>query len=480
MSQTYIGQIAANTDDGCDLGGSTWVANQAIMGYTSAALTAGFRFLASGSTGTLPPSGATIETAVLSLCAKSSIGSFPGVRVYGVDADDPATWGDGNKPASAAKTTEYVDYQPVAWVASTWYDLPDISAVVQEIIDRAGYAEGNDLALVISNQSGGTGQYFEAWDYYNVPAYSAKLILTYSTNTAPNAPLLYSPVGGVSIPADTEVWMLWTFSDDDAGDTQSACQGRYREQGTSTWTTSAIFNRPYNYITYVAGTFSAGNTYEWQARTADAQGEWGPWSASETFVVAEPPDAPTLTAPLNGTTISTASYAATWSKSEQDAYQIRRLADDEGEPDTDTVYYDSGTVSEASTRAHVLTFATNLRYEHIQLRSYYDSMWSSWASARAYVSYDPPATPTVVVIPDNTHGRIAVTATHPTPEGSQPTVVAQAIYRSEAGAAAIRIASDIAPSATYHDYAIKSGVVYGYIVRAIGSTGTMADSELTL
>jgi hypothetical protein len=85
----------------------------------------------------------------------------------------------------------------------------------------------------------------------------------------------------------------------------------------------------------------------------------------------------------------------------------------------------------------------------------------------------------VAVTADDTTGSITVQATHPTPVGDQPTVISQDIYRSEAGAEAIRIAAGLSPTEPYLDYAVRSVVVYGYLVRAIGTTGAGADSALT-
>ena len=50
-------------------------------------------------------------------------------------------------------TTESVAWSPGAWTNGVEYQSPDLSALVQEVVDRAGWAEGNSLAFIID----GTG-----------------------------------------------------------------------------------------------------------------------------------------------------------------------------------------------------------------------------------------------------------------------------------------------------------------------------------
>jgi hypothetical protein len=164
---------------------------------------------------------------------------------------------------------------------------------------------------------------------------------------------------------------------------------------------------------------------------------------------------------------------------DQAAYQVRTVADNAGAPDTGTVYTDTGTVTDVYARTVNVAFATNGRYEHVQMRVYYDALWSDWSSVRIAVAYTIPATPTVVVTPDDELGYIAVAATHPAPVGDQPVVACMDIYRSEAGAPAIRIAKSLVPTNIYRDYAVASLVGYNYIVAAVGTTGTTAYSAQT-
>lgn len=296
-------------------------------------------------------------------------------------------------------------------------------------------------------------------------------------NQPPNAPTLVSPIGGMTIVQEVAQTFSWVFSDPDGADIQSAYNLRYRQVGTSEWTTTQVSSSASQRV-FAAATFVDGYDYEWQTKTADTPGVWGPYSTSGLFTAVTTPNVPSITDPANGATITDPSREVTWSTPEQDAYQVRTVADDEGVPDPETVYTDTGTVESAAARSVDVAFATNNRYEHVQVRVRYETLWSSWGSVRVYVAWTAPATPIASVIESEAGGYIAISATHPDPEGNQPNVAWMDIHRSEAGAAAIRIAKQLAPTAVYQDWAVASGVEYAYFVRAVGTTGATADSEL--
>ena len=69
-----------------------------------------------------------------------------------------------------------------------------------------------------------------------------------------------------------------------------------------------------------------------------------------------------------------------------------------------------------------------------------------------------------------------MSATHPTPGGTQPTVISMDVYRSEPGVTAFRIATGISPTGSFDDYPVGGGVEYTYYVRAVGDSGATADS----
>lgn len=96
------------------------------------------------------PNTATIDSATLTLRVTGVFGS-PDVSVYGNDVDDAAVWSDpGNRIKNITKTTAFT--QKASWTPDT-DNAVDVTAVVAEILARAGWASNNDIAFGIFNNA---------------------------------------------------------------------------------------------------------------------------------------------------------------------------------------------------------------------------------------------------------------------------------------------------------------------------------------
>jgi hypothetical protein len=170
--------------------------------------------------------------------------------------------------------------------------------------------------------------------------------------------------------------------------------------------------------------------------------------------------------------VSSATAVVAWSTPDQDAYQLRTVADDGGSPDTGTVYTDTGTVESPSARSRSVTFPTTGRFEHVQLRVRNDGLWSPYRSNRFEVSYTPPAVPTIDTLTGDPPGAtITVAWTHPAPTGSQPTVVQTRIERDPPLPTADGTA-DVVAAGPFVDRTVGSGVEHAYRVVAVASNST--------
>jgi hypothetical protein len=310
--------------------------------------------------------------------------------------------------------------------------------------------------------------------------YSCYLV-TEPLNSAPNAPSLTYPIGGVVVNRDGPVTFTWAFSDPDSGDTQSAYDVRYRVVGDPTWISLGWQTSANSEHTFAAATFTAGQNYEWQAATKDNHGAAGTWSSSAYYTAQATPATPTLDEPDPLDTIAAPTSTLQWTVTNQDAYQARSVADSAGSPDTNTVYTDTGEVVSTSARTCLLAFPVNGRVEHVQLRVKYLGIWSAWATAKVTVSWTGPAKPVCSVVPQTTPGCIRVGCLYFSPGGSYPAPTSYDVFRSEdAGATYIRIAKDLDPDERYDDYAVGSGVEYHYYVRAKATNGTFTDSDIEI
>lgn len=446
----------------------TWTQQNAGVGASFYTVTwAAFlhRFIAAGNAVVTSPDGVSwTQRSVPSGLYRGSAAS-DGVAVLVGDAGLIATSSDG-----------------VSWTQQTSPSSSDIVAVTWS--PAVGLFAAVCSSGEVLTSSDGT-----SWQVAAQPSTATGLgILWVQRNDPPHAPGLSHPVGGATIDRTSTVRFGWDFDDPDDGDTQSRYQLEVREQGDTGVVYDADTETPNEYHDLPSGTLDAGG-FEWRARTWDAAGADGPWSGWEPFVAATPPDPPTITDPTDGQTIPSETYAVEWSTSNQGAYQLRRVADDAGSPDSEVVYFDTGTVQSSGARSRTVEFDTNQRWEHVQVRIRRDGLWSTWSSKRVEVSYTPPAEPavavgvhTVVVDGVTYEAGLTVAASHPTPQGDEPDVVAHDVWRRRAGTDGgdgIRVAADVTPSATWIDWAVASGIEYEYRVRAIGDNDTRRWSPWT-
>jgi len=104
-------------------------------------------------------------------------------RISAEDVDDAATFSSDSSAFDArwaARTTARVDWDNIgAWTLNTDYNSPDIKTVIQEIVDRAGWASGNDIVIFWDD--------FDDRSTHN----TSRWRLAYSYTTPASAPKLY-------------------------------------------------------------------------------------------------------------------------------------------------------------------------------------------------------------------------------------------------------------------------------------------------
>jgi hypothetical protein len=163
----------------------------------------------------------------------------------------------------------------------------------------------------------------------------------------------------------------------------------------------------------------------------------------------------------------------TWTVTNQTNFQWRQVGDFGGNPDPNTIYYDNGNLNGPAVRSATIYFNTNNRVEHVQVRVFYNNLWSAWADAKYTVAYTPPAVPTSVTItPDPVGGFILISVVNPAPTGAQPTVAGWDIYRrltSLPGTAGIRIYT--MQTGNYPDRTVPSAIAHQYQIVLIGTNG---------
>lgn len=171
-----------------------------------------------------------------------------------------------------------------------------------------------------------------------VRAGNGQVIFTYSENTAPNAPTLGSPADAATVGNASDITFSWTHSDPN-GDAQDGFSIRRSTDAGATWEywTGSAWSGTASWVTsstqsvaIPGGTFADGQTYTWTVATRDPHGATGPYATPFTLTISdEPPGAPILLSPSDGSTVSDATPVLfDWDLNDpgdvQSAYVLRR------------------------------------------------------------------------------------------------------------------------------------------------------------
>lgn len=107
------------------------------------------------------PQGADISQATLTLTV-STVGGNPDTTCYGLAVDDLEAFADpGNLPSAIARTTAS---QPFAPNNSGSVGI-NVTTILQEIVNRAGWESGNALGFVFEDEVGSGENYWQAVGY---------------------------------------------------------------------------------------------------------------------------------------------------------------------------------------------------------------------------------------------------------------------------------------------------------------------------
>lgn len=171
--------MSASADDAFEDTAGTVVTNGLFAAVDNTDEWAGFRWQ-----GVTIDQGDTINTAVLSVSFNSTASDEPRVTFYGEDADNAALFTTaGSSISSRTRTTASVNWHStdLGAVSYSFVAAPDLSAIVQEIVDRGGWANGNSL-VIVCNQTppSDSARDFTVQTYDQTSAYAAKLDIDYT------------------------------------------------------------------------------------------------------------------------------------------------------------------------------------------------------------------------------------------------------------------------------------------------------------
>ena len=115
--------------------------------------------------------------------------------IYGFDEDNTATF--TGKPTGRALTTAYTEWD-FSSTRYEWKASPDISGVVEEIISRSGWSNGNALGVLLVDDNCASEEYFDFTAYDESGGNEPELVIQYISYESSWYPL--PPMSLASLP----------------------------------------------------------------------------------------------------------------------------------------------------------------------------------------------------------------------------------------------------------------------------------------
>jgi len=177
---TWSSRIVASADDGYWVVGQSFhnSATTARVGYEFMMFTpihSFFRFQ-----NVTVPNATTISTATLTLVVGAAASTAFNMRMKGEDVDDSVAYANLTAANDAANTGASVVWRGAAsWATSDVEVSPDIKTVIQEIVNRGGWASGNDLTLRLHYEDIATEEDYEFKTFDDSAGVSALLTIQY-------------------------------------------------------------------------------------------------------------------------------------------------------------------------------------------------------------------------------------------------------------------------------------------------------------
>lgn len=168
-------QVGASADDAVEIGGAMSIVSVGNINDSTTEWD-GFRFQ-----NVTIPVGAKIDSAVCQFVVVTS-NDDPNHTIYGDDSDSAAAFTTTvNDISNRSRTTATATWTSSGLGANdaTYFTTPSLATIIQEIVDRAGWASGNAIAILI-NGSADSSRDLVLRSYDHDPAKAAKLDITYS------------------------------------------------------------------------------------------------------------------------------------------------------------------------------------------------------------------------------------------------------------------------------------------------------------
>ncbi len=105
------------------------------------------------------PTGSTIDSAAIALNSRDTETGIPLNVMFRTEiSENPATFSTYSDFASRTKSTSFVEWNNVpAFTTNTIYNTPDLSSIIQEVIDSSYWDEGDSIVIFIEDNGSAPG-----------------------------------------------------------------------------------------------------------------------------------------------------------------------------------------------------------------------------------------------------------------------------------------------------------------------------------
>jgi len=182
MSATYTQTIGATASDGHTYASVYFYTATTNAGRTDDSREAFFLF----TNVSIEPGNIIISATLKLTCYDSESGTTVRLLIYGNDVDNATAPTSAVDHNNKVRTSASVAWSPDAWTANNEYTSPDFAVVIQEIIDRAGWSNGNSILVLLDDNSSDTNAVRPIYDYSQSAAKAAELTILHEPFVAGN------------------------------------------------------------------------------------------------------------------------------------------------------------------------------------------------------------------------------------------------------------------------------------------------------
>jgi hypothetical protein len=128
------------------------------------------------------PRGAVILSANVEMYSTQNNWIVMGLEIRADASDSSAGFTVANPVSARALTSAFILHNSnTRWLPNSWNVLDSVTPVLQEIVNRPGWQNGNAMSLVIIGRGGNWSRKFIAAFETN-PALATRLVITYRVN----------------------------------------------------------------------------------------------------------------------------------------------------------------------------------------------------------------------------------------------------------------------------------------------------------